>query len=260
MSDSRVPLTIALAAYSHAYELRSGAVGLAGIRPSFVEEGAADADVHELPLADYVAGRADGDVTVTALPVFLSRGFVHSWIYVGSGHVSAPEPDRTVAIYVRGLLQERGEDASVVIAPPRCGCAGLRPRFERAGEVEREYYAQTGVFPIFRVVVVRTELLDRYRWLASNLYRAFEVARRRYFARLEDIRGSRVPIPSVADHLMALRQSLGYDVWPYGLEPNRATLEAFVRYATEQALISGPADVSDLFARVEPFVDVTDGV
>lgn len=136
-----------------------------------------------------------------------------------------------------------------------------RPLFPRASDAERESYARTRVFPILSVLVVRAELLERHRWLGSNIYRAFEVSRRRYFARLEDIRGSRVPIPSVAAHLSRLRELLGTDVWPYGIEPNRPTLEAFTRYATESGTIAGdvPSDIADLFHPIEPFVDFTDG-
>jgi len=37
------------------------------------------------------------------------------------------------------------------------------------------------------------------------------------------------------------------DPWPYGLEPNRPTLEAFVTYLVDQSLIAAPVSVDDLF-------------
>jgi 4,5-dihydroxyphthalate decarboxylase len=130
------------------------------------------------------------------------------------------------------------------------------PLFDRVGGAQREYYAKTKVFPIMHMVGIRQAVLDEHRWLASNVYRAFEVARRRYFARVEDIAASRVPIPWVAGHLEQLREVFGPDVWPYGIEANRTTLETFVRYAAEQGLITDPGfDVADLFTPVEPFVD-----
>jgi len=42
----------------------------------------------------------------------------------------------------------------------------------------------------------------------------------------------------------------GRDPWPYGLEPNRKTLEALVLYLAEQSLIAKPIAVDDLFVRV----------
>ena len=33
-----------------------------------------------------------------------------------------------------------------------------------------------------------------------------------------------------------MRQLMGEDFWPYGVEANRKTLETFLRYAAEQGL------------------------
>jgi len=40
----------------------------------------------------------------------------------------------------------------------------------------------------------------------------------------------------VADELRRARELLGADPWPYGIEANRTTLEAFLRYAFEQGV------------------------
>ena len=287
---NRVPLTVALPPYAHAYELVAGDVDLAGIEPTFVElpspslagdgEGG-DYDVTDVPLLDYATRRLDGDRTLTAVPVFTSRGFAHGSVGVRS--VAAPENLRaarigtdwgdTASVYVRGMLADLyGIDPSAVqwsddgepdavIAPWSRLPPGYTRLFDPAGDSERDYYQRTGVFPILRVLVVRSDVLDAHRPLASNLYRAFEVARRRYYARAGDIRASRVPIPSLAAHVDRLRAFFGGDIAPYGVEPNRVTLEAFVRYAAEQGIVERvPGDVAELFAPVEPFVDYTDGV
>lgn len=225
MTRNLVPLTVALPRRPHTSEIASGGVELAAIDATFVDPSTLDADVIELALVDVVVG-SDGH---SALPVFPSRSFLRE----------RDETDPTAAVYVRGPL------------------AGVAPTMDD----ERAWQARTGVFPILTALAVRTELLQRYRWLATNIYRAFEVARRRSFARLEDIRGSRVPIPSIAAHVRSLRQDFGGEVWPYGVEPNRPTLEAFVRHAHEQGVVaSAPPDVAGLFVPVEPFVDYTDGV
>jgi 4,5-dihydroxyphthalate decarboxylase len=39
----------------------------------------------------------------------------------------------------------------------------------------------------------------------------------------------------------------GRDLWPYGVEPNRVTLEAFLAYASEQGLLGRRLDVDELF-------------
>jgi 4,5-dihydroxyphthalate decarboxylase len=92
-------------------------------------------------------------------------------------------------------------------------------------------------------------------WLVTNLYRAFEVAKRRYFDRLLDISASRLPVPWIDEHLANIKQILGEDPWPYGLEPNRVALEALIRYCREQGLLERDVAVDELFLQVETFVD-----
>jgi len=43
----------------------------------------------------------------------------------------------------------------------------------------------------------------------------------------------------------------GGDAWPYGVEPNRPTLEALVRYMVEQHFIARPIPIEDLFVPIE---------
>jgi len=42
----------------------------------------------------------------------------------------------------------------------------------------------------------------------------------------------------------------GDDAWPYGIEPNRATLEALVQYLADQALIEKPVPLDELFVPI----------
>ena len=42
----------------------------------------------------------------------------------------------------------------------------------------------------------------------------------------------------------------GGDPWPYGIEPNRATLEALVQYLADQALIEKPVPLDELFVPI----------
>jgi 4,5-dihydroxyphthalate decarboxylase len=37
------------------------------------------------------------------------------------------------------------------------------------------------------------------------------------------------------------------DGWPYGIEPNRTTLAAFLRFAHEQGVCARPLEPEDLF-------------
>ncbi len=133
--------------------------------------------------------------------------------------------------------------------------AGVGCLFEGPATPEREYHRATGCLPPHRTIAIRREVLEERPWIASNLYRAFEVAKRRYFVRLTEISASRTAIPWTSAYMAKTRQLFGEDPWPYGVEPNRASLEVFLRYAVEQGLLARRLAVEDLFTPVEPFVD-----
>jgi 4,5-dihydroxyphthalate decarboxylase len=80
-----------------------------------------------------------------------------------------------------------------------------------------------------------------------NLYRAFVEAKRRSMARALDINAPRFPIPWVFEHAARARERFGDDWWPYGVEPNRTTLEAFLQFAYEQGVCHRRVGVDELF-------------
>jgi len=114
--------------------------------------------------------------------------------------------------------------------------------------LELEYFRKTRIFPIMHVVVLRREAYERDRWIAMNLFKAFEEAKRVSQARLTEIGISHIPMPWLAEHARRWREAAGEDFWPYGIEPNRPTLEAFVQYAFEQGVAMRRLKIEELFA------------
>ena len=55
-------------------------------------------------------------------------------------------------------------------------------------------------------------------------------------------------LPWQIAHVEEARRELGEDWWPYGLEPNRAVLDTFLRYHHEQGLSKRRLAVEELFA------------
>ncbi len=121
----------------------------------------------------------------------------------------------------------------------------LLPDFQ---PLEAEYVARTGIFPIMHVTVIRSDVLDSAPWVARNLLTAFEEAKRRSLERLSEMTASRIPLPWIPSLVEQMRQLLGPDPWPYGVEANLATLEAFTRYAHEQGVASRLLEPEELFA------------
>lgn len=114
--------------------------------------------------------------------------------------------------------------------------------------VEREYVARTGIFPIMHVVVIRADVLERDPWVAGNLFTAFVAAKDASLARLAEMTASRVPLPWLPGRVEEARALIGPDPWPYGVEANRVTLDAFTRYAHEQGVAAKRVEPEELFA------------
>ena len=57
----------------------------------------------------------------------------------------------------------------------------------------------------------------------------------------------RYMLPWMQAELDEIKQVFGGDPWPYGVEPNRPTLDALVRYMVDQGVIDKPPRIDDLF-------------
>lgn len=140
-----------------------------------------------------------------------------------------------------GIISAR-EPAAFLARDPRI--ARLWPDYR---SVEETYYRDTGVFPIMHVIVVKNESLSRNPWIAMNLYRAFDEAKNNSLKRLSSIVNSRIAIPWSHEAYDRAREVLGEDFWPYGIEANLRTLDAFLQFCGEQGVTQRRVQVEELF-------------
>lgn len=316
-----IHLTVAVGDYEHVRDVADGSVRVQGADLTVLHMPPEETfyrfihhqewDVSELSLAKAVAFASQDDPRFVLLPVFPSRVFRHSSIYVRRSaglerpeqlaglRVGVPEWAQTAAVYTRGMLaHEHGvgladvqwfqagvnqagrKEKTALKLPPGVHCTPVadaslsemlldgrldavmsarapdafvqRPDlvtrlFADSRAAEAAYYARTGVFPIMHVLAMRRTVYERHRWLARNLMTAFEQAKNQSLARALDVTASHFVLPWVADLARDAQALLGQDFWPYGLEPNRVTLEAFCRYALEQGVAHRPLQPEDLF-------------
>jgi 4,5-dihydroxyphthalate decarboxylase len=144
-------------------------------------------------------------------------------------------------------------DAIISARPPRSFVAGdprMRRLFPDYPAAEAAYFEQTGIFPIMHTVAMRRDVYEANRWIARNLTVAFEEAKNRSVARLRDMTAAHVPLPWVSDLFERVERGLfpAGDFWPYGLEANRRTLDAFLRYAFEQGVCHRLLRAEEIFA------------
>ena len=115
--------------------------------------------------------------------------------------------------------------------------------------LEEAYYRETGIFPIMHAIVIKAETLDRHPWIAMNLFKAFEEAKTNSLRNILRSTTSRIPIAWSHHAALEAQKIFGDDCWPYGIEPNRRTLEAFLQYCYEQGVTNREVRIEELFPR-----------
>ncbi len=113
---------------------------------------------------------------------------------------------------------------------------------------ERTLYATTKIFPIMHLIAMRRSLYERHRWLATSLFKACVESKRRALARMRYGGSLACMLPWLLAEIEEIDEVFGGDAWPYGIAPNRPTLEALVSYMVEQHFIAKPMPIDDLFA------------
>jgi 4,5-dihydroxyphthalate decarboxylase len=271
-------------------------------------------DVAEMSLSSYVMSRFADPPPFIAIPVFPSRFFRHSCIYVNrnSGirepkdligkRVGTPEFQMTAGVWIRGILSDEyqvpvtsvtffnggeeqpgrpeklkldlpatirlqsipddktlsamldaGEiDALYTARMPSTfthGSGTVKRLFEDYLEVEKEYFLRTRIFPIMHTVVIRSDVYEKFPWVAQSLYKAFVLAQREVYHDLYQTAALKFMLPWLIRHVEDTRALMGQDFWPYGAEPNLHVLETFLRYSHEQALSNRQLKPHDLFAK-----------
>jgi 4,5-dihydroxyphthalate decarboxylase len=148
-----------------------------------------------------------------------------------------------------GMLADGELDALYTPRVPHGFSEGrVRRLFPDARAEEERYFAETGIFPVMHVVVLRRDVYEQRPWLAQSLYKAFEQARRGAAARIAETAALASLLPWGYAEAERTRHLMGTDFWTYGLAGNAGTLETFVRYSFEQGLVKRELAVEELFA------------
>ncbi|MSQ50408.1 MAG: 4,5-dihydroxyphthalate decarboxylase [Betaproteobacteria bacterium] len=315
----KIPLSLAVSDADHTRDIVTGKIPVEGVELTALDLAPEEIfyrftkyrewDISEMSMGKIVSLHSQNDTSITAIPVFVSRVFRHSMIYVrddgkikraeqlNGKRIGVPEWAQTAGIYCRGILthtagvplnsvhwvqagvNEPGRVEKVKLKLPKGmkytidhehtlselllagkidailsarqpnsfgkGVVRLFPDYQKA---EEAYFRKTGIYPIMHVISFKTEVLKKYPWVAMNVYTAFEEAKRLSYARMGEIGVSRVPLPWMTNYGDRMRSLFGNDYLPYGIEPNRTTLQAFIDYAYEQGVCHRRVAVEELFA------------
>ena len=119
----------------------------------------------------------------------------------------------------------------------------VKPLIPDAQAAQGAWYRKTGIYPINHMVVIKDALLNQDRSLAGRVSQAFEEAKQVFLRRLDSGEGM-----SAEDEALGKRRALvGDDPIPYGVQANRPALEAIIRFAQDQHILSRAVAPEEIF-------------
>ncbi len=130
--------------------------------------------------------------------------------------------------------------------------AHLFPDFRQE---EKRYYEEHRIHPIMHCVVIRRDIYESNKWIAQSLYKAFLAAKDWAINQMYFSGAQKYMLPWLFDDLREIDDVFGGDPWPYGIEENRPTLEALVKYMHQQNFIKEEVGLESLFAPIHGRVE-----
>jgi len=172
-----------------------------------------------------------------------------TWVLSGDEHVAEFRPPANVVPIEKGKkmgdMVASGELAAAI------GVEGdhpdVKPLIASPKDAAFEALRTRGHYPINHLMVVREDLLGKHPNLGPDIFDAFVQAKKIY---VEKLANGQVEKPTAVDEMYKRVMDItGRDPLPYGVGPNRATLEEVIGNATAQGILTRPVTVEQLFAR-----------
>jgi 4,5-dihydroxyphthalate decarboxylase len=170
-----------------------------------------------------------------------------TWVLSGDEHVAEyRHPDNVVPI-------EPGRKMSDLLADGELAAAigvdvvhpDVRPLLSDPTQAAFDALRRDGHYPINHLIVVRDDVLEAHPGLAADLFDAFARSKRLYVDRLAK---NAIERPTAVDEMhRRVMDITGADPLPYGIEPNRRTLENLMQYILEQKIVERALPIEELF-------------
>ena len=318
---SKLKLTMACWNYDRTRALQDGSVQPDGIDLNYLDLMVEETffrmvrhqefDVAEMSLSSYTVSLFREPRRFVAIPIFPSRFFRHSCIYVNAKSgirtpkdligkkVGVPEFQMTAPVWIRGTLSEHygvpvdsvtyytgGEEepgrpeklaldlpANIKVhaipddktlsqmlrdgeidalhtarAPSTYDGKNVVRLFENYGDVERDYFRKTGIFPIMHTIAIRRDVYEQNRWVAQSLYKAFVESQKKTYADLRETAVLKAMLPFLNWEVDQTIKEMGANYWAYGLQDNEKVLSTFLKYHFECGLSKRLLKPEELFA------------
>ena len=169
-----------------------------------------------------------------------------TWVLSGDEHVAEYKPPANVVPIAAGRKME-----DMLVSGELVAAIGVEiehpdvvPLIPNALDAGLAAYKARGHYPINHLVVIRNDLIATYPGLAADVFETFAASRRLY---IEKLKAGKIEKPTSFDKMHQKVMELGGDPLPFGVEPNRKTIETLLGHALSQGIITKKVTVDSLF-------------
>ena len=113
--------------------------------------------------------------------------------------------------------------------------------------VEQAYFAKTGIFPIMHAVAIKQRTAQDNPWLVRAVFDAYSQARLLNYEYMAKSAWIYETLPWYAQEFEETRALMGENYDSYGIAANRKTLQALLRYSSQQGLAKRQPTIDELF-------------
>ena len=156
--------------------------------------------------------------------------------------------DRTIS----DMLAKGEIDGLLSARAPSCflqGAPNVGRLFPDYPATEEAYFKKTKLFPIMHAIGIRKSIVEKYPWVAVNVYKAYLKAKALCMHELGQIGHLHATLPWPVHAYDHARKVMGEDYWPYGAHENKLQLETLARYSFKQGLSVRQVALDEMFAK-----------
>ena len=171
-----------------------------------------------------------------------------TWVLSGDEHVEEYVAPKNVLSSQNSNLNEMlaSGEIDAAIGAGISDNTDIRPLFDDPYELDRDWFENTGIYPISHMVVLKDDQLDQNPWVAQEVFNLFLKSKEECVSRLK----AGVQLYPEDEWLISLSGIVGPDPIPYGLDSSIGTLETFINFNVEQQVIPEIVGVNDIFIPV----------
>ena len=115
--------------------------------------------------------------------------------------------------------------------------------------VERDFFSETGIFPIMHCVAIRKETAKANPWLPKAVFEAYSKAKFNDYDYMRRWGWAADSLPWYGQEFNETRELMGDNFYPYGLKASKASFAAAFRFTYEQGLSKRLITLEEMFEK-----------